>query len=98
MMGAAVDDIVKRLQRLDCCAVSDAMDKLGLKNRVAKGLEQRSTSQRIAGRVITYRLAAASEAPPSDSPPRHLGTTAIELARAGEVIVVEQRTGIEFAA
>ena len=27
--------------------------------------------------------------------PRHLGTTAIELARAGDVIVVEQRTGVD---
>lgn len=90
-----MEDIVKRLQRLDCCAVSDAMDKLGLKNQVATGIEQRSTSQRIAGRVVTYRMAAASKAPPSGGPPRHLGTTAIERARAGEVIVVEQRTGID---
>lgn len=90
-----MEDIAKRLLRIDCCAVSDAMDKLGLKDRVASGLEQRSTTRRIAGRVVTYRLVPAAEAPPVSGPPRHLGTTAIETAAAGDVIVVEQRTGID---
>lgn len=40
-----VDGPTRRLNRLDCCAVSDAMDKLGLKDRVASGLEQRSTTR-----------------------------------------------------
>jgi 4-hydroxy-4-methyl-2-oxoglutarate aldolase len=90
-----MDDIVKRLLRLDCCAVSDAMDKLGLEGHVASGLEQRSTSTRIAGRAVTYRLVPADKAPPVQGPPRHLGTTAISTASAGDVIVVEQRTGID---
>ena len=88
-----MDDPVKRLGRLDCCAVSDAMDKLGLRDRVVSGLEQRSTTRRITGRVMTYRLVAAEEASQQGGPPRHLGTSAIELARPGDVIVVEQRTG-----
>jgi 4-hydroxy-4-methyl-2-oxoglutarate aldolase len=87
-------DPVRRLSRLDCCAVSDAMDKLGIVG-VASGLEQRSTTRRIAGRAVTYKLVPAAEAPPRAGPPRHLGTTAVEAARPGEVIVVEQRTGIE---
>lgn len=90
-----MDPITQRLLRLDCCAVSDAMDKVGLKDRVASGLEQRSTTRRIAGRVVTYRLVPAAEAPAPKGAPRHLGTTAIELAGPGEVIVVEQRTGID---
>jgi len=91
-----MDDPVKRLNRLDCCAVSDALDKLGLRDRVVSGLEQRSTTRRIAGRVVTYRLVPADEAPaPASSAPRHLGTTAIQLAQPGEVIVVEQRTGVD---
>lgn len=89
------DNIPQRLLRIDCCAVSDAMDKLGLKDQVASGLEQRATTRRIAGRVVTYRLVAAADAPPAAGAPRHLGTTAIELATAGDVIVVEQRTGID---
>ena len=92
-----MDELTKRLQRLDCCAVSDAMDKLGLRERVASGLEQRSTTRRIAGRAVTYRLVPAAEAPPAPAGqlPRHLGTTAVELAQPGDVIVVEQRTGID---
>lgn len=92
-----MNDPTQRLLRLDCCAVSDAMDKLGLQGRVASGLEQRSTTRRIAGRVVTYRLVPAGEAPavPVGTAPRHLGTTAIELTQPGDVIVVEQRTGID---
>lgn len=83
-----------RLGRLDCCAVSDAMDKLGLKGGVS-GLGQMSSSRRIAGRVVTYRLVPAAEAPPISGSPRHLGTTAVEACQPGDVIVVEQRTGID---
>lgn len=89
------DDLVTRLRRLDACAVSDAMDRLGIVGQVAGGLEQRSTTRRIAGRAVTYRLVPAGQAPRRDGPVRHLGTTAIELASPGDVIVVEQRTGIE---
>lgn len=88
------EDPVKRLLRLDCCAVSDAMDKLGLKGSVS-GLEQRASTRRIAGRIVTYKLVPAAEAPKAEGPPRHLGTTAIEAAQPGDIIVVEQRTGID---
>jgi 4-hydroxy-4-methyl-2-oxoglutarate aldolase len=91
------NDPVRRLQRLDCCAVSDAMDKLGIERRVASGLQQQASRRRIAGRAVTVKLVPAGEAPPAPSggAPRHLGTTAIETATAGDVIVVEQRTGID---
>jgi 4-hydroxy-4-methyl-2-oxoglutarate aldolase len=85
---------VQRLARLDCCAVSDAMDKLGLPAAVS-GLEQRSTTRRIAGKVVTYRMVTADAAPKRSGPPRHLGTTAIEMAQPGEIIVVEQKTGVD---
>ena len=52
-------DFVERLGKLDCCAVSDAMDKLGLPPAVS-GLEQRSTTRRIAGKVMTFRMVKAS--------------------------------------
>jgi len=89
-----MEDPVKRLARLDCCAVSDAMDKLRLKGSVS-GLEQRASTRRIAGRVVTCRLVAAAEAPAATGLPRHLGTTAIETAQPGDIIVVEQRTGLD---
>ena len=91
---ANVDDLVKRLQRLDVCAVSDAMDKLGLPPSVS-GLTQQSTQQRIAGKVVTYKLVPAAQVPAHTGAPRHLGTTAIEAAQPGDVIVIEQRTGLD---
>jgi regulator of RNase E activity RraA len=85
---------VARLARLDCCAVSDALDKLGLRGAEG-GLLQRSTTRRIAGRAITMKLVVKDEAPPSDGAPVHLGAHAIEMAGPGDVIVIEQRTGVE---
>lgn len=87
----AADQLLVRLRRLDCCALSDALDRLGLKG-AATHLAQRSGSGRVAGRAITVKL-GTGEPPPG--PPLHLGTTAVELAGPDNVIVVEQRTGIE---
>ncbi|MEO6626776.1 MAG: RraA family protein [Burkholderiaceae bacterium] len=93
-MTVQYQEAVRRLNRLDVCAVSDAMDKLGLRGGVS-GLDQRSSSRRIAGRVLTVRLVAKENVPAASGPPRHLCTTAIEAARPGDVIVVEQRSGVE---
>lgn len=90
----ATADFVARLGRIDCCAVSDAMDKLGLPGCVT-GLAPLTTLRRIAGRVRTVRLVAKEAAPPAAGPPRHLGTTAIERAAPGEIIVVEQKSGLD---
>jgi len=93
-MGTGQDDIVARLMRLDSCAVSDAVDKLGLHGCVT-GLSALSSLRKIAGRIHTVRLVAKDKAPPASGPPRHLGTTAIEACKPGEIIVVEQRSGID---
>ena len=89
--AAGTDARVARLRRLDCCAVSDALDKLGLAGTVT-GLPQRSGSGRIAGRAVTLAL-GTGEPPPG--PKRHLGCAAIEAAGPDDVIVVEQRTGLD---
>ena len=85
------DPHVQRLRRLDACAVSDALDKLGLAGAVT-GLPQRSGDGRIAGRAVTMKVGPGQ---PPPGPPKHLGCTAIELAGPQDVIVVEQRSGIE---
>jgi regulator of RNase E activity RraA len=90
----SADPNVTRLGRLDCCAVSDALDKLGLRG-AESGLVQRSTSRRIAGRAVTVRLVLKDDAPVHDGPAVHLGATAIQAAGPGSVIVIEQRTGVE---
>jgi regulator of RNase E activity RraA len=88
------DPFAVRLARLDCCAVSDALDRLNL-GGIVSGLAQRSTARRIAGRAITVKLVETERAPAGDGPPRHLGTTAVEAGGPGSVIVIEQRTGID---
>src|SRR5262245_17985273 len=93
-METTQDEIAARLSRLDCCAVSDALDKLGLTGCVT-GLSPLSSTRKIAGRVHTVRLVAKDKVPPASGPPRHLGTTAIEACKPGEIIVVEQKSGID---
>lgn len=89
-------DYVARLGRMDSCAVSDALDKLGLRGSVT-GLHRFSSAKRIAGTVLTVRLDRAEGRAPTLAPPRHLCTAAIEAAAPGDIIVVEQRTGIDAA-
>jgi 4-hydroxy-4-methyl-2-oxoglutarate aldolase len=90
-----MDDALTRLARLDACAVSDALDKLGLAG-AATGIHRMSTDRRISGRVVTVKLERNDDAGrPAAS--RHLGTTAVEASQPGDVIVVEQRTGIDAA-
>src|SRR5580700_2973923 len=87
-----MDELISRLSRLDSCAVSDALDKLGLKGAVT-GIRRLSTERRIAGRVLTVKLDRAE----GRSNTRHLCTAAIEAASPGDIIVVEQRTGLDAA-
>jgi 4-hydroxy-4-methyl-2-oxoglutarate aldolase len=94
-MSAAesANDFVVRLKKLDCCAVSDALDKLHWKGAVT-GLGQLSTSRRIAGRILTVKLGVGE--PPAGKL-RHVSTTAIETAQPGDIIVVEQHSGVNAA-
>ena len=85
------DPEVARLRRLDACAVSDALDRLQLTG-VVTGLAQHSGDRRIAGRAITVKLGVGAAQP---GPPRHLGTSAIEAGGPDDVIVIEQRSGVE---
>lgn len=88
-------DFLQRLRRLDACAVSDALDKLGLTGAVT-GIPQVSSSSqnsgRVAGRAVTMKVGPGA---PPPGPPKHLGCTAIELAGPDHLIVVEQRSGVE---
>lgn len=91
----ATDPNVQRLRRLDACAVSDALDKLQLAGAVT-GIALRSTgpggASRVAGRAVTMKVGPGA---PPPGPTRHLGCSAIEAAGPDDVIVVEQRSGIE---
>lgn len=87
-----MDEFVSRLGKLDSCAVSDALDKLELQGSVT-GIRRMTTATRIAGRVLTVKLDRAE----GRHNTRHLCTAAIEAAGPGDVIVVEQSTGIDAA-
>jgi 4-hydroxy-4-methyl-2-oxoglutarate aldolase len=87
----APSDFVARLRGLDACAVSDALDKLGL-DGVVTGIPQQSGAHRIAGRAITVKLGVGER---QSGPPRHLCAHAIELGGTDNVLVIEQRSGVE---
>lgn len=79
------DALVARLRALDTCAVSDALDRLGLPG-VALGIHPLAAARRIAGRVVTVRLVPVGEAEPSG---RHLGAAAVDASGPDSVIVVD---------
>lgn len=79
-------DLAERLRGLDACAISDALDSLGLSGVVA-GIVPMWQGGPVAGRVRTVALRRLSqgETPPPGS---HLGAGTIDSAVPGEVIVV----------
>ncbi|HEX3483875.1 MAG TPA: RraA family protein, partial [Micropepsaceae bacterium] len=86
-----IRDFVSRLRKLDTCAVSDALDRLKL-GGVVGAVPQQSGETRIAGRAVTVKLGVGTA--PAGTP-RHLGTAAVEAAGSDNVIVVEQRSGVD---
>jgi 4-hydroxy-4-methyl-2-oxoglutarate aldolase len=83
----------RRLSKLDACAVSDALDSVQLPGSVT-GIQRLATQQRICGKVLTVTL---ERTVPGTGSTRHLCTGAIETAQPGDVIVVQQRTGLDAA-
>ncbi len=88
-----MSDLVSRLAELDACAVSDALDKLGLPGTVT-GIHSLTVVRRIAGPVRTVQLGPPR--PPGESA-RHLGTAAIMDSTAGDVIVVAHGGRVDCA-
>jgi regulator of RNase E activity RraA len=81
------DAAAERLQKIDSCAVSDALDALGLKGAV-KGIGAISAGRRIAGRAQTVKLG-----PPNENiAKRHLCSAAVDAANEGDIIVIENLT------
>lgn len=79
-----MDELLQRLLKLDTCAVSDALDRLGLPGAVL-GIAPTAPPARVGGRVVTVKLVNAD----GRQSHRHLGTAAIEAASPGDVIVIE---------
>jgi regulator of RNase E activity RraA len=87
------DNHLQRLRALDVCDLSDALDALGLTPAVT-GLVATSGARPIAGRAVTVRLAEGRS--PAGAG-RHLCTAAVEIAGPDDVIVIEQRSGVDAA-
>jgi len=86
-------DAATRLGRLDSCAVSDALDRLGLPGAV-RGLVPLWPCPRIVGRAVTVKIKPAG----LEKPTRHLCTSAIAAAAQGDIIVVDNGGRVDAAA
>ena len=88
----AREAIVERLAKLDTCAVSDALDSLGLKG-ATWGVRPLWQCPRIAGRAVTMKIKPAG----LQQPTQHLGTAPIEAAKPGDIIVIDNGGKLEFS-
>ncbi|MDG1438855.1 MAG: hypothetical protein P8P98_07730 [Emcibacteraceae bacterium] len=86
-------DLLTRLNKMDSCAVSDAMDSLGLPPAVT-GIDNQTTKDKIVGEVLTVKLGTEK---PEGGSVKHLCSGAIEMGKGGNVIVIEQSTGLNAA-
>ncbi len=78
-------DLIERLKKLDACAMSDAVDSLGLPPAVSD-ISRQSGEALLVGRVNTVTLAEGR--PPAGAPKVHLCARAIDAGGPGTVIVV----------
>jgi regulator of RNase E activity RraA len=76
--------MLERLERLDTCAVSDALDHLSLRGATT-GIRPLWPCPKIVGRAVTVKVVPAGLSRSGV----HLATPAIEAAQAGDVIVID---------
>ena len=88
----AREAIIERLAKLDTCAVSDALDSLGLKG-ATWGVRPMWQCPSIAGRAVTMKLKPAG----LEQPKQHLGTAPIEAAKPGDIIVIDNAGQLQFS-
>jgi 4-hydroxy-4-methyl-2-oxoglutarate aldolase len=80
----AREAIVERLLKLDTCAVSDGLDRLGLIG-ATYGVRPMWPCPKIVGRAVTMKIKPVG----LDKPKQHLGTLPIDAAQPGDVIVID---------
>jgi 4-hydroxy-4-methyl-2-oxoglutarate aldolase len=85
LRGGDQADQVARLRSLDTCAMSDALDRRGLRG-VLTGLRPLAADRVVAGRAVTVRLGPPQKG--AGRPARHLGSAAVDASGPGQVIVV----------
>jgi regulator of RNase E activity RraA len=77
-------ELIQRLEKVDTCAVSDALDHLGLKGAVI-GIRPVWACPRIVGRAVTVKIVPAG----ITKPEHHLATPAVEVSEPGDIIVID---------
>ncbi len=87
------EEAIARLAKLDACAVSDALDRLGLPGAVL-GIGPLWPCPRIAGRCVTVKIKPAG----LERSRQHLCTSAIAAAAPTDVIVVDNGGRVDVAA
>jgi 4-hydroxy-4-methyl-2-oxoglutarate aldolase len=80
------DSLLGRLRALDTCAVSDALDHLGIAGATT-GIRPMWGRPKIAGRARTVEVADAAAGPAG----RHLATSAVQASGPGDVLVIANR-------
>lgn len=83
-MSTRTTDIVARLRILDTCAVSDALDTLGLAGATTGIGPLWPVREPLAGRVRTVTAGPRQ----ADRPADHIAAAAIDSAAEGEVLVI----------
>ena len=78
------EPLIERLSKVDSCAVSDALDSLGLKG-ATWGVRPQWPCPRIVGRAMTMKIKPVG----LEQPTQHLGTPAIDAAKPGDIIVID---------
>ncbi|UED83247.1 RraA family protein [Streptomyces profundus] len=79
-----MDPTATRLRAVGCCAVSDALDTLGLPGAVTGVGPLSSLGGPVAGRVRTVLAGPREETGPA----RHIATEAVVAAEEGELLVI----------
>lgn len=78
-------EIIAALRQLDSCAVSDALDTLGLPGAVTALRQMWPSSRVMAGRVRTVKAAPKAAAGPTT----HICTPLVAIAEVDDVVVVD---------
>lgn len=81
----ASSEIVAALRKLDSCAVSDALDTLGLPGAVTSLHPMWSAGRTVAGRVRTVTAAPKAAAGPAT----HIATPLVAIAEPDDVVVID---------
>lgn len=76
--------VLERLEALDTCALSDALDALGLVGATTGVRPLWPVTQVVAGRAVTVQAGPRQ----ADRPAQHIAAAAIEASGEGDVLVI----------